>query len=320
VLAAFDGARVWRHRAFMLRRVSRAVAVLALLAGTRGARADEEVVELRYHAPAECPARSELEAAILERTPNVRLAAPARRVFAITIEATGDGFRGALVVDRSADKELAATRCDDLAAALALVTALAIDPTATARFAPIAPPGSIAPSAPPPRRLVSSLELDAGAMIAVGVGPEAMFAAVIEARASVRDAYQLELAVIAGRDTAALDGARARFSWLASRGGGCRRGSLRGFDIDGCAHLSIGAVRASGEQIINQRDLTRLWLAAGLHGGAQHPLGRRGFGLLQVGVSLPLVRDRYLFAPNVTIHETPVATGWVVVGIGMRFL
>jgi hypothetical protein len=43
------------------------------------------------------------------------------------------------------------------------------------------------------------------------------------------------------------------------------------------------------------------------------------FAHLQLGASLPLVRDRYLFAPNVSIHETPGITGWLVVGVGMRF-
>jgi hypothetical protein len=273
------------------------------------------VVELRYDAPAGCPERSAFEAEILERTPNVRLGAPAHRVFAVAIEPTADGFRGALVVDQVADKELAARSCDDLATALALVTALAIDPTATVSAQPRAP-------RPAARARRWSLEGDVDAMVEAGVGPEALFGAVIEARAG-SGAYQLELAGIAGRDTStqddAQDGARARFTWLAGRLGGCRAWRRRGFAIDGCGHVEVGAVRADGQMIVNQRDLTRLWLAAGLHGSAQLPLDTRVFGLLQLGVSLPIVRDRYIFAPNLSIHETPSVTGWVVVGVGMRF-
>src|SRR5262245_22102344 len=105
---------------------------------------EHERVELRYTAPGECPTRDAVVALVRERTPAVEVATGAPRVFAITITASADGFAGSLVVDGSADKQLTATRCDDLVSALALVTALAIDPLAST--API----SITHTAPPP--------------------------------------------------------------------------------------------------------------------------------------------------------------------------
>jgi hypothetical protein len=324
----------------MLRRVSLAMAALLWLAGAPPARADEEVVELQYVAPSGCPARDRVEAAIRARTPNVRLAAQARRVFAITIEAAADGFHGTLVVDRIADKELSAPRCDDLATALALVTALAIDPTASALARPTSPGTGGTGGAGEAVEAVEaggpaeagerawSFEADLDGMVEAGVSPGALFAAVIEGRATVRRTYQLELAAIAGRDSTARDGAQAQFTWLAARLGGCRRwlpwsGSGRrgrwGMTAGACGNFEVGAVRARGEMIVNQRDLTRLWLAAGVHASAQVPLGSRIFGQLQLGASLPLVRDRYLFAPNVEVHETPSVTGWLVLGVGVRF-
>jgi hypothetical protein len=296
------------------RRARLPIALMALCVGSR-ARADQEVVELRYVAPPECPSRASFEAEILERTPNVRLAAPAQRVFEVTMEATPDGFRGTLVVDRIADKELSAPRCEDLTSALALVTALAIDPTAS--VAPRAPPP---PSEPARRSFAWSFEVDLDAMVEAGVGPGALFAAAIEARLTLRNSYAFELAAIVGRDSTEQDDATARFTWLAARPGACLRGLVERVTLDACGHVEVGAVRANGAMIINERDLTRLWLAAGLHGNARVPLGSRGFGLLQVGTSLPLVRDRYIFAPNVAVHETPGLTGWLVVGIGLRFL
>jgi hypothetical protein len=318
------------------------LAVLVVTASGSPARADQETVELRYSAPPGCPSRAAFEAEILERTPNVRLAAPARRVFAVTIEPADDGFRGTLVVDRkgadpltaggagrappprlaslvdqAADKQLASPRCEDLTSALALVTALAIDPTATVtpRTRTSAPPMAAAP-----RRRAWSLELDLAAMVEAGAAPGALLAGAIAARASWRDGYAIELAAIAGRDTVALDDAEARFTWLAARPAACRSSPAREITVDVCGHAEIGAVRADGGMIINQRDLTRLWLAAGLHASARVAVGSRGFGLLQLGASLPLVRDRYIFAPNVEVHETPSVTGWLVVGVGMRFL
>jgi hypothetical protein len=285
---------------------------LAVLCIVSPALADPEVVELRYAAPSGCPSRAAFEAAILERTPNVRLAAPAQRVFEVTIEAVPDGFRGALVVNRVADKELAAPSCEDLTSALALVTALAIDPTASVAPRP-------ATAAPVRRPSAWSYEIDLDAMVEAGVGPGALFAGAIEARSTLHDSYAIELAAIAGRDSAEHDGARARFTWFAARPGACVRGHVERVTLDACGHLEVGGVRANGAMIINQRDRTRLWLAAGWHGNVHVPLGSRGFGLLQLGASLPLVRDRYLFAPNVAIHETPGLTGWLVVGVGVRF-
>lgn len=328
--------------------LSRCAPVLLVMAAGSAARADQEVVELRYSAPPGCPSRAAFEAEILERTQRVRFAAehspeqppargsgstagdprnpicrgctgsgpsaaPARRVFAVTVETTADGFRGTLAVDRTSDKELAAPRCEDLTTALALVTALAIDPTAT--LTPRARP----PRPEPPRRRAWQLELDADAMVETGAGPGALLAAAIEARASWRDGYAIELAAIAGRDSIARDDAEAQFTWLAARPAACRSSPVQDVTVDVCGHVEIGAVRAHGEMIVNQRDLTRLWLAAGLHATARLAFGSRGFGLLQLGASLPLVRDHYLFAPDVDIHDTPSVTGWLVVGVGVRF-
>jgi hypothetical protein len=297
----------------MLGRARLVVAAVVWLAGAPPARAEEEVVELRYTAPPACPARDVVEGAIRARTPNVRLAAPARRVFAITIEPEADGFRGTLLVDQVADKQLAAPRCDDLATALALVTALAIDPAA-----------SVVPRTPParpevPRASAWAFEADVDGMVEVGVGPEALLAAVAQGRASVRRTYQLELAAIAGSDATARGGAAARFTWLAARSGACRLWLRWGITAGACGDVEIGGVRASGQRIVNQRDLWRLWLAAGVHGSARYPFGSRIFGQVQLGAAVPFVRDRYLFAPNVELHDTPSVTGWLMLGIGVRF-
>ena len=282
------------------------VAVVAALGGA--ARADEEVVELRYAAPAACPTREAVTDEIRARTPNVRLSGHARRVFAITIDRTAEGFRGTLVVDLVARKELSAPRCDDLATALALVTALAIDPAALA--------------APQPARsgpvLVWAFDAELGGMLVAGVAPEPMAAAVLGARA-YRQRYQGELAAIIGHEATTTDAAQARFTWVAGRVSGCRRAEPAPVEVAVCGDVEAGAVRASARDIVNQRALTRLWLAAGLHAAARYPADARLFGQLQLGVSLPLTRDRYLFAPGVAIHDTPSVVGALVVGVGVRF-
>jgi hypothetical protein len=93
----------------------------------------------------------------------------------------------------------------------------------------------------------------------------------------------------------------------------------RAVELAACGHLELGVVRAVGDEIINSRDLTRLWSAAGLHGEVRWPARSRGFGQLQLGMSVPLIRDRYRFKPGVLIHETAVVTAWAGVGVGIRF-
>src|SRR5262252_7914425 len=143
----------------------RAVVVVAIVCGASVARAG--TVELRYTAPTECPDRAAVEAAIRERTP-VTFADGAERVFAITITPNTDGFEGALTVTEqaqhvdSADRQLAAHRCDDLVTALALITALAIDPTAVVAPKPPPPPQQQPPAPPATPGPPIEAELDGG--------------------------------------------------------------------------------------------------------------------------------------------------------------
>ena len=272
-------------------------------------------VELRYSAPAGCPTRDAVQDQIAARTA-VRFAARAPRVFAITVVEGAEGYAGALVADRGADKQLAAARCDDLVNALALVTALAIDADGTAPPAPVV----AAPAVAPPARWTPDLAIGAG-MIG-GVTPDPLLAGSIEARASRRH-WTLGLAVLGGRDATTIEGpgegAVADFGWLSGRLAGCRRGWLRGVEASGCVHVEAGLVRASGEQIINGRDLDRMWLATGVHGVLRWPAASRGFAQLQLGAAAPLLRDRYRFMPGIVVHETAAVTGWVSLGAGVRF-
>jgi hypothetical protein len=266
-----------------------------------------EAVTLRYDAPPGCPDRGVVVAAILERTPLARFVARAERTFAITIETTPDGFSGTLVVDTAEPRGLTAHRCDDLVSALALITALAIDPTATtaARPTPISHPrwrggGAVA------------------AMIDAGVSPDVMPGGSFAGRLS-RGRLALGLGALVGYDRTRLDIGRATFWWFATRAASCVTSTAIGLELAGCGHVEIGAVHAAGEDIAMGRSVTRLWLAAGLHARVAWPADSSSFVELELGGSVPFERDRYLFQPNTTIHETADVTGWICVGVGKRF-
>ncbi len=304
-------------------RRARAFAIAASLAGAGGAaRAEhepraEEVVELRYSAPPGCPTRDAAVGLIRERTPAVRFEAGARRVFALRVTAGEHGYTGELVVDATADKQLTARRCDDLVTALALVVALAIDPSAAA---PREEPPPEAPEPPPATRRARAFRFD-GALAGVlgaGVTPDPLVAGSLAARATW-PALAVEVAIVAGRDTTEAGEGTARFTRVVARPAACWLRIRGRIELGGCGHAELGVVRATGDDIINGRGLTRLWAAAGAHGTLRWPASSRGFAQLQLGLTVPITRDRYRFMPGILIHETPFLTGWVGLGVGLRF-
>jgi hypothetical protein len=294
------------------------VVIVVACASARIAHAEVDVVKLDYAAPDGCPDRDAFVAQIVQRTPAVRFEASAPRTFAVEIAATADGFAGTLVVDSTADKQLAATRCDDLVSALALVTALAIDPTIDPTVTPPPPPAPIAVRAP--ARAPASRwrpDVTAGALVDSGVTPDPVLAGVVQWRASWTR-LAVETAFVGGRDTTMYEGSTATFTWLAVRPAACLV-MRRTLELAGCGHVELGLVRAAGEEIVNGRALNRLWWTAGVHGDARWPARSRGFVQLQLGLSVPLTRDRYRFNPGVVVHETSVVTGWLGLGVGVRF-
>jgi hypothetical protein len=111
------------------------------IAGT--AAADTEPIRLDYRAPANsCPSTSSFTADVLRRTPTARAAATGEeaRTFVIVIEPRAAAFAGSLTVREGADvtvaRRVVANRCSEVADALALSIALAVDPTALTRTEP----------------------------------------------------------------------------------------------------------------------------------------------------------------------------------------
>lgn len=303
-------------------RVGVSSVVLAILAAPAWAEPPPEDVELRYVAPAECPPRATVETQIRERATAVRFVDGASRVFDITVANSDAGYTGTLVVDGAEGKQLAAPRCDDLVTALALVVAIAIDPQAALREPapppppPAPPPPPLAPPPTPPARAREArLEIATTLGVGLGVTPDPLVQGSVELRA-VRGRVTIGIAALGGRDSTTSDMATARFTWLAARPATCWT-VVAG--IGACAHAEIGVTRAEGADIIYARTLTRLWLAAGGHVAVQWPTRGRVFGQLELGASVPVLRDRYRFNPGTELHATGAVIGWAELGAGLRF-
>ncbi len=301
---------------------------------------DVDVVQVRYRAPPPCPGDDALAAAVRDRAPMARLRLMPRsmpasvapvpnapgphpasaRVLDFTITASEGGYLGTLVLhrgDQVSSRQLSAHRCDDLVAALALVGALAIERDPSAASAP----SMAAPRpAPPASDTRWTARMAGGGGLAFGTGPGAMWLAGLEGQLGLAGLGHLGLAASFGRDRDELEDGAVQFTWASARASACWTPfERRGFEGDACGHFEVGGLRARGMEIVNAAESDRLWLAAGVFAGLRHDMTSGIFGELQLGASLPVVRDRFYFQPNVLIHQASPVTTWLTVGAGYRF-
>ncbi len=155
--------------------------VLSVVLGlARPAASTPESVRIDYVVPAGCPDAAAFERALRERTTRFRQAAPGEQVrtLSVRVMATASSFAGRLEVrgldGSSAVRGVEGQVCGEVTSALALMTALAIDPNALTGASPKAPAGGSkptsggpdgpAPKAPVgPERQPSPAALDAAA-------------------------------------------------------------------------------------------------------------------------------------------------------------
>ncbi|MGH7294495.1 MAG: hypothetical protein ACRELB_06170, partial [Polyangiaceae bacterium] len=109
-------------------------------AGVARAQPAEEPIRIEYAAPPTCPPESAFFAQLRARTSRVtRAATGARaRTFAVTVVPRGRRIAGHLVIRdpdgaTAAERDVAGDTCEEVVEALALVTALSVDPGAVTR-------------------------------------------------------------------------------------------------------------------------------------------------------------------------------------------
>ncbi len=133
-----------RHRA----RTAALALALALIAGP--ARADVEGIRLSYSAFAGCPDEARFLQGVTARTERIRRAAEGEpaRAFVVAVTRDTSTVRGVLVIagldGAVSRREVTGDSCEEVTSALALITALAVDPLAAT--APVPPPAAPGPS------------------------------------------------------------------------------------------------------------------------------------------------------------------------------
>src|SRR5262245_7729215 len=109
------------------------LAFLALCLGTP-ARAESEDVVLEYSAFAGCPDRDRFEAEVRALSARAHFveSAPGARQFQVRLERDAKGVSGTLEIRASSgdtERKVAGKTCSEVASALALATAIAVDPS-----------------------------------------------------------------------------------------------------------------------------------------------------------------------------------------------
>ena len=275
-----------------------------------------------YRAAEGCPNQATFEAAILTRAPRA-MKAEAGSQPQVQIEAdlgSAPRLRVSTSDGTSQEREIVAEGCTEAMQSMAIIAAMILDaqpePPAPVMAQPPAasppPPRDepVPPSPAVPRRRVGwgvtvggDAESAAAPTASFGVTAGAELSSLAGGVASPSARLSLVLAQAARVDTSAGD---ARFRLVLGRAHLCglrfttARGNLRL-----CALLEGGALLGQGIDARNERAQTMPWLGTGVAALAAFELATAVSLELGAGGRALLVRDRFVFSPQQTIHQVP---------------
>lgn len=330
---------------------------LAVGAQTSGAASDEtEPIRLEYTAPAGCPDADDFGRRVYGRTNKARAAEGSEpaRTFIVVIEASGAETQGSLVVREDGMSTLArrvsGKNCDEVSRALALATALAIDPEAalevpepppgdggvsgaagTTSSTPVPPPDAKPPDDTPPDeppkkpRADERMALLFGAAAAFGPAPNPSFGASAglewDGPVAQPSAFGADLVFLTGADQAVAS-AESSFMFAFARPYACPIGVGSGADLAfmPCVGAELGAVFAKGSGLENPATETRFWAAGELTLRLDVALSDEWFLDATGGVVFPFTRYRFVFrTPDTSIYDVPGVTAAAGLRAGRRF-
>lgn len=301
---------------------------IALLAGTRVAPAAEPKTRLRFEVDAPCSDARDFARRVSERTPRVTPSADAGvDVVEVVVRGTTPAAGTFRIVppdgEPSAERRVDGAACEEVADALSLAVALAYDPEATfspRTPAPVAPPERVpaAPppspaqpvafSPPPPLRASVGMHLSAAAARHLPIGV-LVFGEVAGKRTSARLAFGVQRAYVS------VAGRSADFTWALLVPDVCSfRFTTAAVELSPCLGVSMGLVDAQPRDIPGAESYVRAWIAPKPALRARAYLGEVAALEAQLGLEVPLVRDRYTFG-SLTAYEVPPVLPSFAVGV-----
>ena len=336
-----------------------ALAGIAILGLGRVAVAEPEGVHIDYSAPANCPDAESFVRSLRARTTRFREAEQDERArtFLVRVGAVGASFSGRLEIrspdGRTAVRNVDAAICDEVSSALALISALAIDPNAlmgnakgTGKRQRESSPGSAAESDrqlhPPTEAEVAGLppsgalegsqpwRWSAGlaghttflASPAAGYGGDIFVEA--EAPVSSRLGPAVRMGIFLNQaDVDLPTGAAARLRWVLMEVEGCpfRLGGTR-VAIHPCMSFHLGAIYGEGRRINQPKQAVSLWSDVGSVLRLRLSVTAQLLLEVQGGIMLPLHRPTFDIrdmGSSTTAYSVPRLGGWGGIGAAYRF-
>jgi hypothetical protein len=315
----------------------------------------EEPIHLAYESLSPCPSQPAFEQAVRQRTRSWTAVAKdlAHRTFSVSLSNDGASWTGRLLIDRGGQvpstRTVSGDSCEEVAEAMALVVAVAIDPRATlsapeteARTEPAEvsvreavqetvaeaePRVEVVRTAPNVRTAPSSRwRTGLGAQVALQQGPAPgilwTLPPFVELRLDRPDAPDPVFRLSVGRgadEEDSADGATARFTWTFARAEACGAWDAGDFRFVPCVMAEGGALRGASRGVDRPRAESRPWFVLGLVGRGQWFLTPGFFLEAQGSLGTPVVRDRFYLEPDATVHDVPFLTWGGAVGLGAYF-
>jgi hypothetical protein len=344
------------------------MSLAGIVLGTIGlsalARADESPIDLSYRAYEGCPTEQQFVDQVVGRTAKTELASERARgrKFAVTVTSLRKDTLGKLEIvagGATASREVKGLNCSEVVSALALFTALAIDPNASAtpvatreeNAAPSASPTASTAPVPivppkPPDADDSDRESAGSKRDATAPGTKVL----VGARGAAQGAFDggsatpstslgaglFVHAFTPGFGSYRLSGtyftennvSTASFRLFSARLDGCpvEVRLARGVEFEPCLALEVGRVKATAKEtpVLTSSSAERWWLAGDLLGRLRFAPVPSLFLELETGPSVPF--SRYVFYLGTEtdtvgrVHQVP-PLGWVVgFGLGARIL
>jgi hypothetical protein len=335
-----------------------AVVLPTMLAFGGVASAEPESVRVDYVAPVGCPDAAAFMQSLRGRTTLFREARPDEpaREFLVRVRAEVSAFSGRLEIrsrdGRAAIRNVDAKTCDEITAALALITALTIDPNAATprakvpsrteaepppgpataadgkaslpSAAVVATPAAVAPEPASPWRWSAGLLGHATFWLSptMGYGGDVFVEAEAPVSSGLGPAARLGL-FLNQADVDSPTGASARFQWALMQVEGCpvRLGSAT-LALHPCLALRLGLIHAEGRQISQPRETIDFWSDAGPVLRLRLAATAELLVEAQVGLMFPLHRttfDIVDMGAASTVYSVPRVGGTVAIGVARRF-
>ena len=326
------------------RRLGFQAAIVALAAAAL-ARAEtrDEAIRLDYRASDGCPDSATFMAAVHQRAARARLALPGEgaRTFVVVVDA-GPPASGQVTIRQDGQSQgsrhMQAESCAEVADALALVVALAVEPIGSPPPAPAphsdplptvqSPAGGDSRAQSQPRQEASVKGVYfAGADFAAvtGVAPSVLlgaspFVGWLATGVSIQPSARIAFERTAS-GTLGVQGGDAVFTWTVGRLDACPLGGARGtLRLAACARLEAGTLEVSGRGNLGTQTQLVPWVAAGPVGRAEWSPFPVAFLDAEVAFLVRATTDRFFFLPDTTVYQVPLLGVGGGVGIGAHFL